>query len=207
MKNAPLLLALLASSAMARPRDIDTDRAPACNQGAVQSCVQRHSEARALVQSWLNANEAVLSEQAERVASMKKNLIPLEARQSSVSAGIRSLEAEHAHLRQGETEARAKALLGGKVSVEDYFRLHPLHRSWGERYPSERLRKLTEVMEKQREHLSEVKGRIEKVLPNLNAASSQYQSALARKNSWLAELHQHDGMCREGCKNELCPPR
>jgi chromosome segregation ATPase len=159
------------------------------------------------VQSWLNANEAVLNEQAERVASIRRSLIPLEARQSSVSAGIRSLELEHAHLRKDTTEERASALLGGKVSLEDYFQLHPLHRAWAERYPGERLRKLTEVLEKQRELLSEVKSRIEKVSPNLSSASSQYQSALSQKNSWLAELHQHDGMCNGGCRNELCPPR
>lgn len=207
MKIVLLFLALFASPASARPRDFDTDRAPVCDQGAVQACVQRHSEARALVQIWLNANEAVLSEQAERTASIRKSLIPLEARQSSTSAGIRSLEAEHAHLREEKTEARAKALLGGKISFEDYFGLHPLHRAWAERYPSERLRKLTEALEKERQLLAEVKGRIEKILPNLSAASSQYQSALAQKNSWLADLRQHDGMCNEGCKNELCPPR
>ena len=202
----PALLAfsLFSISATARPRDNDGDgRAPTCNQAAVGDCRQRHQQAATAARGLVSSLEPELASLSGTIEEMRRELGPLALRRDNTANEAAFLEREFFFLRSPAPPRNS--LLGGRLTLEEFAALTPLQEKWGERYPEERARLLTDTISRMRQQESELKSRIGQIEPQLAAKNNEYQSALSRKNKWLEEAREHDAMCEGGCKASICP--
>ncbi len=199
-----LLILLPPAPASAGPRDWEgSPRGRICNMAPVNNCIQRHAEARARLQTLVNSNAPIVEEASRRVQEISNEISLLEADRNSLRIESQMIERELDFL--GEAVAQPALVIDGQVSLENYFGLTTLERDWQERYPAERSGMLSKVLAKTRESEKRIQESIDRQLPDLQAANSRYKSAQTQNNKWLAEAHEHDGMCNGGCKIQHCP--
>jgi hypothetical protein len=208
MKLFILLLQLSSLPPLARsePREPREINPPVCNQSLVSQCIQKHQAAAALVRSWLSAHENKLRAIEGELASLNRSLSSIFAEKSSVLSDASRLRAELSFLRAKAIEA-PPGLLGGKISLENFFHLHPLHRAWRERYPEERAQKLTDSLAETGKKEADLNDRATRLGTEKEKLDNDFQSVLSQKNSWLGEARGYDGMCNGGCREQLCAPR
>jgi hypothetical protein len=177
---------------------------PTCNQGQVEACRQKYADAINLVQSWLRDLEPRLQTAYDHAAFVDKSLSSMKIESSSIAAEKKMLSRELGFLR-GKPPAKTTEVFSGRLSLEDFFHMHPLHRDWRERYPAERGEKLSALLNEATKKESDINARVALVDAEKAKATSEYQSALSQKNSWLGDTWKYEGMRNGGCQDDICP--
>jgi hypothetical protein len=179
------------------------ERSKACDTAAVNACKARHREAISLVQSWLANETPKIESSAEKLRMIEEVLAKISLKHQIARKKIHSLEREARFI--GKNLANPEPLLGGRLSISSLYGLSTQDTSWGERYPSERLRLLSDSLSQERANESDLKSQVMKISTEHTLANEQLQEGISRKNKWLQEIHEHGGMSEEGCRSEICP--
>jgi peptidoglycan hydrolase CwlO-like protein len=179
------------------------NRAPTCNQGAINECYARvHAHAnntRATAQALeprmraleaeLPALRKTLSEQQQKIDLLNPEIAMLSA--EIESAGV-------------ATDPRAAAVLPGFPALEDYFGLHALEKSWMERNAAGRRQILSARQVEAKGELQDLTARNEKIAGEFQRLNSEYQSTIAQRSTLLAAADQQENRDKGTCNAQNC---
>lgn len=105
---------------------------------------------------------------------------------------------------QAKPAEKGADVFPAQLSLEDFFRMHPLHRGWRERYPAERAEKLSGLLREIKRQESDLNTRFTETEGKKNNTNNEFQAFLAQKNNWLEKARFHDAMCNGGCREFVC---
>jgi|GEM_PF-6139579 len=205
MRNFMLALLPILSTlqAVAEPREREA-HPRGCSASLVDQCVLHYRRAGETVRSWLAVHELKVRALEKETLVLQKSLSSISQEKSSIASDLFHLREELGFLRPTVAE-KGSGLLGNRVSIENLFRMHPLHRGWRERYPSERAEKLSVALANASKKESDLNARIARIEAEKTRYDNEFQSAVVQKNSWLAETRQYEQMCNSGCRERVCP--
>lgn len=207
MRTHTLYLFLLsASTAIAEPREPrEHETHPrGCSYSLVDQCVLHYRRATETVRSWLLEHEPKVKALEKELQVLNKNLSSISLEKNSIASEQAQLRAELQFLRSPSPE-QTRGLLGDQISLENLFRMHPLHRGWRERYPEERAERLSVTLGENTKTEIDLNARIARIEAEKAKRDNEFQSVLVQKNSWLAEARGHEQMCNSGCRERVCP--
>ncbi len=197
-----LLVCLLPQPGLAEFREREL-HPPRCDHNVVNACIASERAAATFKRNQLVnleptvvALRAKLEEYGKNLSHLGKEKGAFLIEQSMLGAELEFLRAP-APVKGGDVIA--------SLSLEDFVRMPLLHRSWRERYPEERAERLSALVDDNAKRESDLSVRIAQIEADWRKVNNEFQSALARKNTWLDEIRSHDAMCSSGCREQLCP--
>ncbi len=209
MKFSLLISVLLPLSALAERPEIAgrPEHGPpprSCNYGAVNECVARNQsvrdERRRSAEQTLPRVQA-LARQTEDLTRVRDKL----AQQMAVNESEMSSLREEIEFGTRSREENSTLPFENFPSLESFFSLHPLQKSWSDRYPEERKQKLTVRLQEITREQARWKKDSDEFAGSFARLHSELQSVTNDYNNLVAQVGQHDAMCNGGCARSICP--
>ncbi len=190
----PLLLSAQANPVYASNR---------CDPALVHACQVKSQTAESSDRERAHGYLVAMEILYRKINAVEETKLDHEKRLIELKQEMAFLHAEILFTQRTEREEAAN-LFPGFPTLENFFSLHSLEKSWRDRYPQERAQRLSIRIAEAKKEESDLSARAQKISGEFQFLNDQYQSAREQKDVHFARVNVHIFMFNQGCYTQFC---